>query len=387
MTPVARYSAAIDVLDRITAGEPAERVLTNWARSHRFAGSKDRAAIRDHVFDALRCRRSYAALGGGQDGRALILGALRAAGRDPDTVFCEDRFAPAPLSASERAAGRPAAAGAEAVDCPDWLWPLAKADLGAEAEQVFSQQRHAAPVGIRANLAKTDRDRLAARLVGEGIVARPDPRSPSALVLEGRPRGLTQSPAWQEGLFELQDAGSQWVADCVPLQSGETMVDFCAGGGGKTLAVAARVPGGRFVAHDALAARMTDLSQRAQRAGVAVRVVHERQALPQAATVVADVPCSGSGTWRRAPDAKWALSADGLQDLTKRQSEILAQAAQLVAPGGHLVYATCSVLTCENADQIAVFLREREDFEALSMQRLLPDPGTDGYFRAVLRRI
>lgn len=385
MTPVARYAAAIEVLDRIVSGEAAERALTNWARGHRFAGSKDRAAIRDHVFDALRRRRSYAALGGGTSGRALILGALREAQIDPDTVFSTDRFAAPPLTAEERSAGRAPHPGAEAADCPDWLWDLVQDDLGDASERVFACQRDAAPVGLRVNLAKTDRDSLVSLLAVDGVLAQPDPRSPSALVLDGRPRGLTRLQAWHDGLFELQDAGSQWVSDQVPLADGQTMVDFCAGGGGKTLAVAGRVRG-RFVAHDGEAHRMKDLPERAERAGVFVKTVANAQDLPQADTVVLDVPCSGSGTWRRAPDAKWALTAQRLDALTELQGQILRQAAVLVRPKGHLVYATCSVLTRENAMQIADFLGDQDDFTLLNDGKLLPDAGSDGYYCAVLQR-
>lgn len=385
MTPAARYAAAIEVLDQILAGAAAERTLTNWARGHRFAGSKDRAAIRDHVFDALRRLRSYSARGGEQTGRGAILGALRAAGGDPDTVFSGEKFAPATLSPAERAAGAAPQPGGEALDCPDWLWSIAQEDLGDQAEATFACLRDPAPVGLRVNLAKTTRDDVIARLAEAGISARPVQHSPAALVLEGRPRGLPQLPAWQDGLFELQDAGSQWVSDQIPLLVGQKMVDFCAGGGGKTLAVAGRVKG-KFFAFDANTGRMRDLPARSRRAGVTVRVVEKVQDLPRASTVVVDVPCSGSGTWRRAPDAKWRLTDSGLSELTETQLDIMNQAADLVEPGGALVYATCSVLCRENIQQVDSFLSIRKDFSKETSDQMLPSASADGYFVAVLRR-
>ena len=387
MTPAARIAAAISVLDEVLAGEPAEKVLTNWARGNRFAGSGDRAAIRDLVFGALRRRRSLAALGGGTDGRALMLGHVRAGGGDPDTVFTGDRHAPAPLTEAERAGGSDPQPGAEAHDCPDWIWDRTCADLGEpQAAAIWQVQQDPAPVAIRANLARVSAADLARRLGAAGIEAVPDPLSPSALVIRGRPRGLTGLDLWAEGLFELQDAGSQWLADQVPLAPGQSLLDYCAGGGGKTLAVAARV-GGRFHAHDAHWGRMTDLPQRAARAGIRVTLHRPGTPLPVCDTVLADVPCSGTGTWRRTPDAKWRFSEADLAHLVALQARILDEAAPLVRAGGHLVHATCSILAEENAAQAAAFLARHPDFTPVSEARLLPGAHWDGYHVAVFARI
>ncbi|WP_172332142.1 RsmB/NOP family class I SAM-dependent RNA methyltransferase [Mangrovicoccus sp. HB161399] len=385
MTPAARIAAAIEVLDRVLSGEPAEKVLTTWGRTNRYAGSKDRAAVRDHVFGALRRKRSLAALGGAETGRGLMIGAMRAAGEAPETAFTGERHAPAPLDAAEAAAGLAPAPGAEAADCPDWIWERSLAQLGPRAEPVWAVQGQAAPVGLRANLARISAAGLAERLAGQGIEVQPDPRSPSALIAPGRPRGLTQLAEWQDGLFELQDAGSQWVSDLVPLGPGQSLMDYCAGGGGKTLAVAARVKG-RFHAHDAHPRRMADLPVRAERAGVNVAVCAPGGKLPSCDTVLADVPCSGSGTWRRAPDAKWRFSPADLEEVTALQAEILDRAAELVRPGGHLVHATCSVFDEENAAQAAAFLARHPEFSEVSQASILPDAGSDGYFAAVFAK-
>lgn len=386
MTPAARYAAAIEILDRILPGDPAERVLTNWARANRFAGSKDRAAIRDHVFDALRRKRSYAARGGAETGRGLILGALRSADIDPATVFSGVGHAPAPLEADDLAVPDTAPqSGPEALDCPDWLWPMAEADLGAAAEDIFRELRNAAPVGLRVNLARTTRDELIAQLAEAGFVAQADPRSPSAVVLEGRPRGLANLSAWMDGLFEMQDAGSQWLSDHVPLDPGQTMLDFCAGGGGKTLAVAGRVEA-KFIAYDAAFKRMSDLPFRADRAGVHVSLARKFNELSPCDVVLADAPCSGSGTWRRTPDAKWRFDQAELDRLTGIQATILRQCGDLVRPGGHLVYGTCSLFHAENTVQINKFLADLPEFVCVKTDHLHPDTGSDGYFVAVLRR-
>lgn len=385
MTPAARFAAAIEVLDRILAGDPAERVLTNWARGNRFAGSKDRAAIRDHVFDALRRRRSFAALGGSDTGRGLILGALRASDVPPETVFTGETHAPQRVSPDEISGGRMPQNGAEALDCPDWLWPLMCEALGDQVEPVLKTLQSPAPVGLRVNLAKTTRASVRADLASHGLNALDDPRSPSALVLTGRPRGLAQLAGYTSGAFELQDVGSQWLADQVPLEPGQTLVDFCAGGGGKTLAIAARVRG-RFVAHDASPRRMEDLPARAKRAGVAVTIQPKADQLPIAETVLADVPCSGTGTWRRTPDSKWRFHRSDLDALIAVQARILDTCGALVRPGGHLVYATCSVLRAENSNQIEEFLNRNEDFMCRKQAATLPDASSDGYFVAVLER-
>ena len=174
MTPGARVAAAIEVLDGWLSGAAAEQFLTRWARAHRFAGSKDWAAIRDHVYGAIRRRRSYAALGGAQTGRGLMIGALRAAGRDPATLFTGEGYAPSALVPGE-AAGRAPNDDGTRLDCPDWLVPVLKGSLGPQFEATMEALRHRAPVFLRANLAKTTREAALEALAGEGIVARPHP--------------------------------------------------------------------------------------------------------------------------------------------------------------------------------------------------------------------
>ena len=382
MTPAARLSAAIEILDRVLAGAPAEQVLTNWARASRFAGSGDRHAVRDLVYDALRCRRSFAALGGAETGRGLILGGLRSAGVDPETLFTGEGHAPAPLSSAD--IGQ-APTGFAALDIPDWLASQMQQDLGDAFKTVAEALRHRAPVFLRANLARGSRDSARAALAEAGIEAEPHPLSPTALLVTAGARRVSASEPYTGGLVELQDAASQAVVDALPLADGMRVLDYCAGGGGKSLAMAARARV-KLLAHDSDPRRMRDLPARAKRAGIKVEV------LPGAPSglfdlVLADAPCSGSGSWRRAPEGKWALTPQRLQDLRNIQSEILDKASALVQPRGWFAYATCSLLNAENRDQIDAFLARTGKWSLQRELRLTPIDGADGFYLALLQRI
>lgn len=386
MTPEARWAASAAILDRIASGEPAEKALTSWARRSRFAGSGDRAAIRDHVFDILRCWRSTAALGGGESGRARVLGRLRQVGEDPEAVFTGTGHAMAPLSDSELAAGeRPE--GAVAADLPDWIYEMFCNNLGDEAHVIAESLRHRAPVFLRVNLLKSDRDTALARLCADGIEAVPDGLSETALRVSKGARRVAQSAAYREGLVELQDAASQAVVDALPVQAGQSVLDYCAGGGGKALALAARL-GARanppVTAHDADPRRMVDLAARAERAGAEIRRVKTPR--DRFDLVLCDVPCSGSGAWRRAPEGKWRLDPERFDALLATQSQILDKAATLVAETGHLAYATCSLLPAENARQIEAFLARNTGWTVTRARQFLPRDGGDGFFVSILNR-
>jgi 16S rRNA (cytosine967-C5)-methyltransferase len=390
MTPGARVAAAIAILDRIGAGTPAEQALTGWARDNRFAGSGDRAAIRDHVFDALRCRRSFAALGGSDTGRGLMLGALRAEGADPALLFSGEGYAPPPLTESEKSHLGTALTldPLVALDCPDWLAPALRDSLGDDFAAVMAALRHRAPVFLRVNLARVGVAEAVAALAAEGIRAVPHPLAKSALEVIENARKIQRSVAYSEGLVELQDAASQAVVELLPLGPGLRVLDYCAGGGGKTLAMAARAPILAF-AHDIDPGRMRDLPARAARADVAVTPVTTVD-LDRTAPfdlVLVDAPCSGSGSWRRAPEAKWRLTPGRLADLTRLQAEILVAAAQLVAPGGVLAYATCSLLDVENRMQVAGFLAASPGWQRATERRLTPLDGGDGFFITIWKRI
>lgn len=382
MTPAARLSAAISILDRWLAGQPAEQALTNWGRASRFAGSGDRAAVRDLVFDAIRCRRSFAALGGAETGRCLILGSLRAQGIDPEVFFTGDGHAPPPVRADE--AGR-APQGLEALDCPDWLAGPLRDSLADDFAAVMEALRHRAPVFLRVNAARIDRAAAQAALAAEGIVSVPHHLAKNALEVTENARKIQNSAPFRDGLVELQDAASQAVVEALPLRDGLKVLDLCAGGGGKALAMAARA---RLAlhAHDADPKRMVDLPARAKRAGAKLRLTEMPEAAGPFDLVLADVPCSGSGSWRRAPEGKWRLSPDRLQQLVNIQAQIIDRASKMIEKGGVLAYATCSMLRCENDAQIDGFLSRNSAFAETSRHRFTPLSGGDGFFLAILRK-
>lgn len=381
MTPGARAAAAIAVLDRILHGDPAEKALTNWGRANRFAGSGDRSAIRDLVFDALRRKRSVAALGGGMTGRGLVLGLCRATGRE--TLF--DGVGHAPSVPSQAEGGRPPS-GAEALDLPDWLLPRLEKSLGPDLQAVAEALRNRAPVFLRVNRRKGDVSAAIDSLSGDGITARPHALADTALeVLEGA-RKVQTSGAYLTGLVELQDAASQAVVAALPLAQGMRVLDHCAGGGGKTLAMAGEADL-RLFAHDIAPRRMADLATRARRADVSVTLTDRPEAAAPYDMVLVDAPCSGSGSWRRDPAGKWALSAERLAVLLVDQAEILRRVALMVAPRGALAYVTCSILQDENAGQIDSFIAGHPGWDREHEVSVLPLSGGDGFYLCVMRRL
>ncbi|WOI34196.1 RsmB/NOP family class I SAM-dependent RNA methyltransferase [Tritonibacter scottomollicae] len=387
MTPGARVQAATEILDEILAGEAAEKALTNWGRRSRYAGSKDRLAVRDHVFQALRCQRSHAALGGALTGRGLMIGALRAEGLDPADLFHGEGHAPKPLDEAEQVSPRAFESVAEENDLPEWLWPLFERSLGDQALEAAQALRSRAPVHLRVNLRKGDRDAAIKRLAEGGIIAEPQAVSPSALTVTDGARRVKNSESYLQGFVELQDAASQAVVDALPLHDGQRVLDFCAGGGGKALAMAGRVDA-QIYAHDADPRRMKDVPERAERAGVSLPCMTTEELAQYAPfdLVLCDAPCSGSGSWRRDPEGKWRLTQDALDDVVAVQGDILDAAAPLVAAGGVLAFATCSMLDVENGNQTRAFLDRHPEWEHLSEHAWHVHTGTDGFYVSMFRR-
>ncbi len=430
MTPAARLSAAMEILgDLATRRRPASEALKDWGLSHRFAGSKDRAAIASLVHDVLRRRASAAWLLGDDDPRSLVLGML-ALMRGQDVVaiaaLCDgSRFAPAPLSDAEREKlARPEispdAPAAVAGDYPDWLDDALAEAFGEERAQEMQALATRAPVDIRANTIKTDRRALQDALVHLAPVE--TPQAPHGLRIlpgpDGRGPALQSEPEFIKGLFEIQDEGSQLAALASAVAAGEQVIDLCAGGGGKTLAMAAMMDNrGQIFATDSDKRRLAPIHDRLARAGIRnVQVRTPRGAedpvadlVESADCVLVDAPCTGTGTWRRNPDAKWRLRPGSLSGRISEQERVLDRAAALVKPDGRLVYVTCSILPAENDEAVAGLLARDPRFtpvpdaqwlaqaglEALTGatrptrfgRQLTPlRTGTDGFFIAVLRR-
>jgi 16S rRNA (cytosine967-C5)-methyltransferase len=382
MTPAARVQAAITILDRILDGDPAEQALLRWSRASRFAGSGDRAALRDLVFDSLRRRQSRGALGGAMTGRGLMLGMCRDEDIAPQSLFTGIGHAPAALSTQELAAGMPPDAVA-ALDLPEWIVPAWDEALGGIAAPVAMAMRERAPVWLRVNTLRASPAQAAGVLAAEQIATAPHPDLPTALRVRDGARRLAASAAYRDGLVELQDLSPQLACSLLPAQG--SLLDYCAGGGGKALALAARglAP---VTAHDVDAGRMSDLPARAARAGARIAIAAPGQVSGRFDLVVADVPCSGSGTWRRTPDAKWRLTSADLARLVQLQARILDQTAALVAPGGALAYMTCSLLRAENQSQTDAFLLRHPGFQQQEQRLFTPLDASDGFYLCLLRR-
>ncbi len=391
MTPAARVAATIEVLETFAASDaPADRLLAAWGRAHRFAGSGDRAAIADRVYACLRRWRSSAWRLRGDSPRAAAIGSLVAEGIDPQALFDGARHGPAPLSADECAAlASPPEPAPDPVrlDYPDWLDGALRDSLGAAFEPAMDALRNRAPVDMRTNLLRGDRDAARAALAQDGIDAWPAPHAPTGLrAAPGAP--VARARALRDGLVELQDAASQAAALLADARPGETALDFCAGGGGKALALAAAMGGrGRVIAHDVAPGRMRDIPERARRAGARIETALTGDLAPlegRCDLVFVDAPCSGSGAWRRDPGGKWRLTRARLNALTRLQAEVLQSASRYVRPGGRIAYATCSLLRCENVAILDEFLRRRNLPQAARTLRLTPADDTDGFFCAVV---
>lgn len=387
MTPAARAQSAIELLDLIIAaargqGAPADRILSDWFKARRFAGSKDRRAIRALVYAAIRTCGPVPTTG-----RAAM---LRLAQEDEGlaALFDGSGYGPAPI-----VTGEPVAEGGVA---PDWLVArLATSGIvGGEASALLER----APLDVRVNALKSYDEEIILLLGGE----------PAAIPNAYRFTAGTPIEQWDEyrdGLIEVQDTGSQLACLAVAARPGETVIDLCAGGGGKTLALAAAMRNrGRLIASDTDRQRLSKLDPRARRAGatmIETRLLdpdRETVALSDfvgaADAVLVDAPCSGTGTWRRNPEARWRLTSDTLEKLLATQARLLDIAAGLVRPGGRVVYVVCSLLDEEGANQFAAFLSRHPRFRAATPDlplgtargegvRLSPfRDGTDGFFIA-----
>ena len=384
MTPGARVAAAIEILDMIHDGQAVEKSLTAWARRSRFAGSKDRAAVRDHVFDTVRNWRADAVRGGNGTGRGRMIGRLRALNMDIDALFHGEGHSPEPLTDEEKVAGQGPTEQADVWNMPDWILPELERSLGESAADTAVMLQSRAPITLRVNLGKCNISQAAADLAEIGIETQANPVCSTALSITAGERKLRNSPAYLEGWVELQDASSQAIVADLP--EAEKILDYCAGGGGKALALAAQ--GRKVIAHDINFDRMMDIPARAERAGTSIKLLAtdmiEAEGLFD--LVLVDAPCSGSGAWRRSPEGKWALTEERLAELTVVQDSILDETVQYVSQGGTLVFGTCSVFKCENEDRISAFLARHSGWKCVKQTRLDVSEMADGFFAAHLKR-
>lgn len=393
MLPAARQQAAIDVLDAWLEGPSLDQALSRWSRGARYAGSKDRRAVRDIVFDVLRNRGRARALGTSvvrtESGRALVFGWLRLRGSDLGAVFTGLGHAPAPLNAEERRLLGERPNAPITLDTPDWLLSLLRAEYGADTEPLLGAFSHRAPLYVRVNSdAATAAERVAkarVALAGDGIASEPVEGAATALKITEQGARLAQSTAYLQGMVEPQDLSVQLACSAVEWGAAQTLLDYCAGGGGKALAVAAAT--GRAVhVYDAEPRRMADLPARAARAKAELVEWRAGATGPDRFDcVLCDVPCSGSGTWRRDPEARWRLTLDRLRRLTEAQDAILDSAARRVGQGGRLIYMTCSLLQQENLDRIQAFLDRHKAACLVQSQAWNPLTASDGFFLAEIK--
>lgn len=323
-------------------------------------------------------------------GRGLAIGYAALMDNEPSTLFDGSPYGPENLTAEEvlRFKNKELAQDIHVrFDFQEWLVPYLERALETGFEPVMELLKSRAGVHLRVNSRKGNREEAVSALEGDTITSEPHMLVETALEVTSNPRKVNNSRAFQEGLVDLQDAASQAVCSALPLSDGMRVLDYCAGGGGKSLAMAERCDVNLF-AHDIDQNRMSDLPDRAKRLGVNVETLRSSQLNSHAPydLVVCDVPCSGSGAWRRAPDGKWKLTLEMLDKLLITQQEILSEAVHLVAPGGSLAYVTCSLLMDENEDQIARFLSGNTGWMKSFSRRYSPLEGGDGFFLCCLTR-
>lgn len=416
--------------DIIERRRPAADALKDWGLSHRFAGSGDRAGIASLVYDALRRRASASWIMDAETPRAIIIGSLRLqqglAAPSIAALFSGEGYAPPALDAAERArldtATLDGAPPEIAGDAPAFALPELEATLGDDLIPELRALARRAPLDLRVNSLRGPREAVLPALEGYG--AEPTPHAPQGLRIpvsaDGRGPALHVEAEFLEGWYEIQDEGSQLAALLAGAKPGETVVDLCAGGGGKTLALAAAMGNaGRLIATDGDPRRLAPIHERLRRSGAQAEVRTPRGGKQRADVltdldgtvdrVVVDAPCTGSGTWRRNPDAKWRLRPGSLKTRHAEQSAVLDRAAGLVRPGGRIIYITCSLFPSENDSAVeALLARGGTAFAAVPADELLAAApptlagavrrtayglqmtplrtGTDGFYVAALER-
>lgn len=427
MRPAAQVQAAIELLDEIDqTAYPADRTMAQYFRQRRYIGSKDKYAISEHFYAVLRSRLSlqYLLQTVSLQSSSRLLMAVHLLGDDQNLreIFDDHQYHPTHFGQTQLDAlhridfsALQSAASHIRLNVPEWIAPMLEAVLGERFEVEMLAMNQRATTDIRVNSLKTTPQQLGELLTEQNIAHNGSDLVPLGIVFDQRV-ALFNLDCFKQGWFEIQDQGSQMLALATGAKAGDKVVDFCAGAGGKTLAMAAMMQNkGTLYACDVHSKRLEQLHKRCKRAGAHNVRIHQlssehdkwvKQHAAQADVVLIDAPCSGTGTWRRNPDSRWNLSPKDLQNLIKLQQSILCSAARLVKPGGRLVYATCSLLSEENEAQVEQFLTENDQFAratvgnnqlfqinadkielAASSIRTYPAmTGCDGFFACALQR-
>lgn len=394
MTPAARLQAAIEILEGLGAtAMPADRFIRDWFRTRRYAGSKDRAAVAERVYDVFRHRASYAWRMQSEVPRALVIASVLKEESDLDALFTGDGYGPAPLSDDERARVQSPPPGDAPFyarhEFPAFLEKELTRSLGDALAAEMDAMQTRAPVDLRVNTLKASCGNVLERLHHDGIEAGATPYAPHGLRIASQDglAILRRHDAFEQGLYEFQDEAAQIATLLAEAEPGMRVLDLAAGAGGKALALAAEMHNeGEITAHDIDAGRLHQIAPRAERAGVTIiRTMHGDVPRALFDIVFIDAPCSGSGTWRRQPEQKWRLTQQRLDELVATQDELLDEGAACTRPGGRLVYATCSLLRVENEERIEAFRVRHPDFAALRADAIwqgAAPPGLNEFFRA-----
>jgi len=427
MKPAAQLQATIELLDKIAeTGYPADRTMAQYFKQRRYIGSKDKAVISEHLYTILRNRLSLEFMleraGLNPHSRMLAAALMKFQGEENVARFFDgDRYSPVPLRDEQLAifndfdTSLDGAPQHVRLNVPQWIEPALQCALGDRYEDEMHATNQRASTDIRVNTLKSTMGQVSQILKTVGYTFENTDLSPWGIRFDGRV-ALFGLDAFREGWFEVQDEGSQLLALLSCVKAGDKVVDFCAGAGGKTLAMAAMMKNkGTVYACDVHSKRLENTTKRAKRAGVHNIRTHVlssendkwvKKHKEMADVVLIDAPCTGTGTWRRSPDSRWNLTPENLESLVELQQSILQSAKRLVKPGGRLVYATCSLLKEENEQQVAQFLMNNDEFEAVDIQ--LPESiekniaqvdctanqlrtypaltGTDGFFVSTFKR-
>ena len=395
----ARANAAISILDNFLVGQNLNSVLSRWAKNNRYAGSSDRESIRNIVFDVLRVKKTLTSVLENEkqpiNGRSLVFLYSVFYALNLNDIFTGQEYGPEKLTIFEKEFSKISKENINECfritdNIPDFLIAEFKRSLGRKFKHAMRLLEKRAPISIRVNPLKSDVSSILECLSLEGIKGKKSKIVRYGINIIGNPRRLTQIQAFKDGCFEVQDLHSQKIIEDLPLNEHTKVLDYCAGAGGKILSIACSLKGnGKFYIHDIDERKLKEADSRAKRAGVKFKRL-EGENLPKYCSsfdcVIVDVPCSGSGAWRRNPQQKWRITPKSLKEILTRQTVILDEAKDLLKKNGYIFYITCSLLKIENEEVIHKFLMENKHFRLFNKKNVTIDNHGDGFFCAVLQR-
>ena len=395
----AQANAAISILDDFLDGKNLNSILFNWTKNNRYAGSSDRESIRNIVFDILRVKKTFTSVLEKEkqpiNGRALVFLYSVFYALNLNDIFTGQKYGPEKLSIFEKEFSKISKENVKeffgVVDnIPDFLTAEFKRSLGRKFKNAMRLLEKRAPISIRVNPLKSDLSSILECLSLEGIEGKKSKIVRYGIDIIGNPRRLTQIQAFKDGCFEVQDLHSQKIIEELPLNEHTKFLDYCAGAGGKILSIACALKGnGKFYVHDIDERKLKEADLRAKRAGVKFKRLEVKNLQRYSRSfdyIIADVPCSGSGAWRRNPQQKWRITPESLNRILTKQTVILDEAKDLLKNDGYIVYITCSLLKIENEEVIQKFLVDNKYFRLVNKKNVTIDNYGDGFFCAVLQK-